>query len=93
MTDETATVLQFRPAIRRCPVCGAEPYIEEVEPWDRKNGPAPWAAGCYKMIPFEHFVGINGDSEADAKRLWNIEADKVAALGAHGECAPQSRPT
>jgi len=79
------SVVALRPAVRKCPICGGEPYIEEVEPWPRDCGPAPWAAGCYRMIPFEHFVGVNGDNEIDARRQWNIKADKVAALSGEGQ--------
>jgi hypothetical protein len=75
-------VVALKPAISRCPICGSAPYIEECAPWPRDQGPTPWAAGCYRTIPFEHFVGVNGDDEADAARLWNIEVEKVAALTA-----------
>lgn len=74
------SVLELKPAISSCPICGGRPYIEECAPWPRGHGPAPWAAGCYRTIPFEHFVGVNGDDQADATRLWNIEAAKVAAM-------------
>lgn len=38
----------------------------------------PWYAGCYRMTPEEHFVGVNGDSRADAIREWNAEVSKIA---------------
>lgn len=62
--------------IRACPICGRKPSIERCEPWPSGNGPAPWAAGCYQRTPFEHFVGVNGDNEVDARRAWNVEAGK-----------------
>lgn len=64
----------------KCPVCGSDPYVTQVEPWPRGHGPAPWAAGCYRTIPVEHFVGVNGDDRADAIHLWNIETAKVTAM-------------
>lgn len=66
--------------VRDCPVCGRKPLIEQCAPWPSWRGKAPWAAGCYRNMPFEHFVGVNGDTEPEARRLWNAEADKIAAL-------------
>lgn len=60
-----------------CPVCGGSPYVEECGPWNRKNGPAPWAIGCYSIYPIEHFVGMNGIDRADAIRRWNSEVSKI----------------
>jgi hypothetical protein len=65
-----------KPAV--CPVCGQPPYVERYEPWPRGHGPAPWAVGCYALTPIEHFVGVNGDGQLDAIRLWNSEADKIS---------------
>lgn len=62
-----------------CPVCGAQPYVEQCDPWPRWHGRAPWAVGCYSLHPIEHFVGVNGDNQLDAIRLWNSEAEKIAA--------------
>lgn len=73
-------VVAMKPAVKNCPICGGSPYVEEVEPWNTKNGPAPWAAGCYRMVPFEHFVGVNGDTERDAIREWNTEAGKIEEI-------------
>lgn len=70
-------VLTLRPPLSTCPVCGAKPYCEEVEPWPRSQGKPPWSAGCYRFMPFEHFVGVNGDDELDTIRQWNAEADKI----------------
>lgn len=69
------TVLTI-PKPRACPVCGSLPYVEQCEPWPRGQGPAPWAAGCYSMRPIEHFVGVNGDNQLDAIKLWNSEAER-----------------
>lgn len=66
--------------VRDCPICGGRPSIDQVAAWPRDYGPPPWYAGCYGREPFEHFVGVNGDTSSDARRLWNIEADKIAAL-------------
>lgn len=61
-----------------CPVCGSQPYVERCEPWPQGHGPAPWAAGCYSQRPFEHLVGVNGDNQLDAIKLWNSEVEKIA---------------
>ena len=58
-----------------CPVCSGQPDVEECS-----IPGTGWAVGCYKMIPFEHFVGVNGDSRLDAVRAWNVEAYKVGAM-------------
>jgi len=31
------------------------------------------------LPPEEHFVGVNGNNQLDAIRLWNSEAGKIAA--------------
>lgn len=62
-----------------CPVCGAQPYVEQCEPWPIRLGKAPWAVGCYSQTPDEHFVGINGDNQFDAIKLWNSEVKKIVA--------------
>ena len=31
------------------------------------------------MVPEEHFVGVNGDGQLDAVKLWNSECEKIAA--------------
>ena len=72
MTERNA--IAILPLAITCPICSSAPYVEEC--WHK----GPWAVGCYKMLPFEHFVGVNGDSRLDAIREWNIEAVKVAAL-------------
>jgi hypothetical protein len=61
-----------------CPVCGEVPLIERCEPWDQKSyGPPPWYVGCYKPGGGnEHFVGVNGDTRAQAERAWRVEAEK-----------------
>jgi len=60
-----------------CPVCNSQPFVERCEPWPRGEGPAPWAVGCYRTMPEEHFVGVNGDNQLDAIRLWNDECGKI----------------
>lgn len=30
------------------------------------------------MMPEEHFVGVNGNNQLDAIRLWNDECDKIS---------------
>jgi hypothetical protein len=65
-----------------CPVCGGEPHVDQVEPWPANMGPAPWSVGCYRLIPTEHFVGVNGDNRLDAIRNWSAEVEKVKAMRA-----------
>lgn len=72
MTMPSAVILA-KPECKPCPVCGSAPYIEECEPR------GAWAVGCYKMVPREHFVGVNGDNQLDAIRNWNIEVGKIDA--------------
>lgn len=59
-----------------CPICGRQPDVSRCEPWSKTDGPAPWYAGCYQASGPEHFVGGNGDTKADAERVWNDEAKK-----------------
>lgn len=68
------------PLIQWCPVCGGEPEIGETEPWPAGNGPAPWYASCYRVIPFEHFVGVNGDTRLATVQAWNTEVSKIEAM-------------
>lgn len=68
------------PLMAKCPVCGGSPYCEEVEPWDKRNGPVPWSAGCYKRSGPEHFIGANGATRIEAVRHWNSEAARIAAI-------------
>lgn len=63
-----------------CPVCGRAPYVEECEPWPTDHGRAPWAVGCYHTLPIEHFVGVNGDTKAEALSAWAAEVAKVKRL-------------
>lgn len=57
-----------------CPHCGQRPQVERCEPWPWEQGPAPWYVGCYRGGRDEHFFGVNGDTKADALRLWGIRA-------------------
>ena len=59
-----------------CPVCGHDPLVEQCEPWDKSLGPPPWYVGCYAGGSDEHFVGVNGDTKAEALRLWREEVAK-----------------
>jgi hypothetical protein len=64
-------------APKPCPVCGCKPSIDDCGPWPAGNGKVPWHVGCYKMIPTEHYVGVNGDTAAEAVANWNIEVEKI----------------
>lgn len=66
--------------VRDCPICGRRPSIDKVAAWPTGYGAPPYYAGCYGQTPFEHFVGVNGDTESETRRLWNAEAEKVTAL-------------
>ncbi len=44
-------------------------------------GPAPWYVGCYKGGGDEHFVGVNGDTKAEALRLWREEVAEAQGIG------------
>lgn len=35
--------------------------------------------GCYSLHPEEHFVGVNGDNQLDAIKLWNAEVENITA--------------
>ena len=56
-----------------CPICQRPVMPERCEPWPSAEGPAPWHVGCHSYIPQEHYVGVNGDDEADAVRAWNAK--------------------
>lgn len=66
--------------ISKCPVCSSDPYVEQVESWPGRLGAAPWAVGCYKMIPTEHFVGVNGDTKEQALSNWEYEVKKARLM-------------
>lgn len=57
-----------------CPICGRQPTVEECGPWPRHLGPAPWVVYCYQSDNREHYVGGDGDTEADAMASWEAEA-------------------
>lgn len=63
-----------------CPICGRPPDIGPCEPWPTSEGPQPWYAGCYAIVPTEHYVGVNGDDMLDAIRNWNVEVAKIIGL-------------
>lgn len=60
-----------------CPVCGSAPEVERVEPWPRSLGPAPWYVGCYRGGKSEHFIGVNGDTKAEAMGEWWREVERM----------------
>lgn len=64
--------------MRSCPRCGSQPEVDRCEPWPRSLGPAPWYVGCYRSGSNEHFVGVNGDTQADAIAEWDREALRVS---------------
>jgi len=56
-----------------CPYCGRQPDVDKCEPWPKDAGPQPWYAHCYVSGSREHFIGVNGDTRADALKNWEIE--------------------
>lgn len=71
----TAEALRITPV--PCPICERPVRAEQVGPWPRSQGPAPWHCGCYGLLPNEHYIGVNGDTEAEAIRNYNAEASKI----------------
>lgn len=69
-------MISVLPLVQKCPVCGGEPDIGQTEPWPKEHGPAPWYAGCYRVTPIEHFVGVNGDTRLETVKAWNTEVAK-----------------
>lgn len=62
-----------------CPVCDRPVMPERCEPWFCGGAP-PWHVGCFSYFPHEHYVGVNGDDEADTIRAWNAEVSKIKQL-------------
>jgi len=54
-----------------CPYCGDRPEIDRCIGWPRDLGPAPWYIGCYRGGDGEHFIGVNADTQAEARAEWN----------------------
>jgi hypothetical protein len=59
-----------------CPRCGSQPDVDKVEPWARRDGPAPWYALCYRSGDDEHCIAVTGVDRTDAERLWRAEVKK-----------------
>lgn len=68
---------RIMPIAACCPVCGSRPSIEECGPRPRGCPPLGWRAGCYSVIPEEHYIGVNADTRLDAVRQWNQEVAKI----------------
>ena len=75
-----------------CPHCGRQPKIETCEPWPRNAGSVPWYVGCYFSGTPEHFIGVNGDTKAEALEEWERETAKhkraCDTCAGVDECAP-----
>jgi len=64
------------PGVLRFPTCNRLPKIGRCEPWPKDAGPQPWYAVCYSLGPYEHAVGVNGDSHHDVMEKWNAEVTR-----------------
>lgn len=61
-----------------CPICKSRPDIGLCEPWPQDAGPQPFYACCYRMIPFEHCIAVNGGSHRDVLERWDEESRRYA---------------
>jgi hypothetical protein len=72
-TPVTQPKMKALPTPSLCPICKKRPIINECGPWPptKQFGPAPWYAGCYSMMPEEHFIGVNAENRQSAIEAWN----------------------
>lgn len=59
--------------VQHCPICGGKPV---VGPCDIPG--TGWHAGCYRIDPYEHHLGVNRGTEAAAIEAWNYVARATA---------------
>lgn len=68
-----------------CPICKSRPDIGLCEPWPKDAGPQPFYACCYRMMPFEHCIAVNGGSRRDVLDRWDEESRRSALAQSEGE--------
>lgn len=56
-----------------CPYCNSPPDVGPCTGWPRNMGKPPWHVGCYRSGDREHYIGVNGDTKAEALENWERE--------------------